>query len=196
MKSDFEFAYALFLTDGDYRKMMIDCGVKALQENMDGMYLALLAGGDFDDTQTLLENFKKAAFECGFTLPKESEVNDWLVMQNLNYALQNNSFLDVNKEFELNLCFIYGRISKWDGDSLEKFTFQFGKFTHCTGAIDNYGDWIDNINELTNKVEISEVSDFQKNVAIRLMKIIDAVSYSVVNEYALNESRNLVRLLQ
>ena len=30
MKSDFEFAYALFLTDGDYRKMMIDCGVKGL----------------------------------------------------------------------------------------------------------------------------------------------------------------------
>jgi hypothetical protein len=34
VKSDFEFAYALFLTDGDYRKMMIDCGVKALQENI------------------------------------------------------------------------------------------------------------------------------------------------------------------
>ncbi|MDO9179046.1 MAG: hypothetical protein Q7U16_12145 [Agitococcus sp.] len=196
MKSDFEFAYALFLTDGDYRKMMIDCGVKALQDNMDGMYLALLAGGDFDDTQTLLKNFKKAALECGFTLPNESEFNDWLVVQNLNYALQNNSLLDVNKEFELNLCFIYRRISEWAEDSVKKFIFQFGKFTHCTGAIDNYGDWIDNINDLTNNVEISEASDFQKKVVITLMKIIDDVSYSVVSAYALNESRNSVRLLQ
>ena len=89
----------------------------------------------------------------------------------------------------------YRCISEWAEDSVRKFIFQFGKFTHCTGAIDNYGDWIDNINDLTNKVEISEASDFQKKIVITLMKIIDAVSYSVVSAYALNESRNLVRLL-
>ncbi len=196
MKSDFEFAYALFLTERDYRKMMIDCGVKALQENMDGMYLALLAGGDFDDTQTLLENFKKAALECGFDLPKDSEVDDWLVVKNLNYAFENESLLELNKEFELNLCFIYRRINEWVDDSIKKFCFQFGKFTNCTGSIDHYEDWMDNFIELTKKVESSDVSDFQKKIIVTVMKVIGATSYTVISEEALNETRTLVKLLK
>lgn len=191
MKSEFELAYALFLTDRNYRKAMIDCGVNALLKEMDGMYLALLAGGDFDDTPTLLENFKKAALECGLILPADSEASDWL----LDYGLQNELFLDVDKEFKRNIRFIYSYINNWSESSLKSFVHQFGMLTGNGGGLDDYGNWFDHLDRLSKQVEVSDVSDFHKYVVTTLMNVIDEISYSVISVEALNESRNLVRLL-
>lgn len=195
MNPQFHQAFAFYLSGHAYREAMIDCGVHALQNGRGGYHSASLAAGDADDAETLLENFRSAALECGVPLPPIEDAETWLVEYvNLRTDID-HAFVSVTQEFDLSLRYLFGVLSRSESRSVDNFLDHFGKFLDITGSIDEYQSWLDQLQRLSREVQRSHAVSLEKRITGTIEKVIMAVSYSVPTEQEITECRTLIREL-
>ena len=196
MNSIFQWAFFLYLTDRKYRPRMISCGVEALQNGIDGHFLSLLAGADFEDDESLLNIFLGASREVAVSLPApdQGQEEDWLTIKIIQYRHEGRDVpLHIDDEFNRNLRFVHRRLSRSLDSPLVDWAKHFAQW--CNNSLSTaYPDWENILVGKNQTVRNSDVADVHKQIVNNVTMIITGVAYGGLDQFDLDESQRIVEM--
>jgi len=203
MRSSFELAYFLFLIRRPYREQMISCGVEALERGCQGRHLCMLAGADHDETETLLSIFRKAALECGVTLPPPEHEEEWLAFRSVEPAFENAAKCSdeptcVPKAswwFYLYLHCVLIEMQQWGGEEVSRFVKHARKFVNPHEDTGDYYLWLSDLSKHADAVRRSGASQLHVQLVEGFTSAVPDMSYYDIGGEHAEEARKLVKIL-
>ena len=194
MQTNFEYAYYLFLTGGHYRPHMIACGVDALLNGLQGEYLTFLAGASKDEeSELLVQFFRKAAKETGVYLPSKREEELWHLTKYYQFEPLPKPMAqeDLRDRLNRNLLFIHLQLSQLkQSQEAQTFIEHFGRYPR--EKIGHYVEWHKRLAGYRDVVMKSDAPVVLKHIISEITGIINSFSYGAIANKDVDRSQALV----
>lgn len=189
--SDFEYAYYQYLRSHESGSLMISCGEKALDSGAYGRGIALLAGGEGEDTPTLISAFKHAASECGVGLPSPVGERVWLAKKTVELVTSKGLVLDPAEEFERNLDFVAVVMRKWDNSAATDLA------DHLWNRADmEWLRWSRQLDKRRDAAINSSISSGMKRIVEEVIDTLNWVAYGGIGNEHVEAIRKITSSLQ
>lgn len=164
-------------------------------KGVDSEYMVLLASASHDSDEEVVELFKRACAEVSITLPIEYNSDFWLARAALELKAEGIELPNQSTDeiFKRNLLAVFSelKLACQHDTSLTSFTDELGKLLEITGYIDDYEEWLEDLIELSNRIEISCC----KQIVCDIVGLINRFSYSSATKVLVDEGYRLATML-
>lgn len=188
MKNNFEYAYFQYLNHFPYKELMIDCGIKAIENNYYDDCVCQLAGAEAEKEQEILKLFISTAKVIRVEIPDPEQEKLWLSIKRKEFVKS----LDFEDEFHDNMIIIHSYFTKSRNKEVQNFEKVFKQYIDIN-INQHYDDWMDDLEEAGKKVP--ETSVFFEAIQLTTELIFD-YSYGAILKHHYTETVKIMKLLE
>lgn len=193
VRESFEHAcYLRLCGSDDFRAAMVQCGVDALLDGLEGHAIVRLAGADDADAEEIASAFRAAASEAGVALPTPEDSRSWLIRRIENLETVGRAAPRAAETVFSDRVYLVKHMLM--GMAPTKAVGEW--LSLLDRGPDDYGQWLDQLRELAERVGADPNAGVTGGAVADLTNVLEAQAYGATSQAHLDALGRIVADLE